>query len=307
MGYLILKKDMKKCILKRTLFMAFIPVVLSSILSCNKNKDEKLSSVSEEQISPFEGELYGGSGEPPVHFSISNLYDAYKHSEQPSSFYYFNKKYDEITFESNNKYICYYLNEDIYNEIVQIPPVTGISLYNADTLFTFLSTYKRLEDRQKYLKTYETNRSDNFLYNIDNYRLITITKFFKTEKYQDKDFIDFLSFSRGKNEYVTIKENRPDELRYFTKYDFERDFLHQGCTFIPVLDFLSFRIEKYNYIDVINEDFQPNNDDLEFDDNYYDDLEQCMVTKELVKTTSSGQNIYNVNYSLSMIRELFNI
>lgn len=289
-----------------------VPVTLSK-----QNEQTILNPISNEIMSFYlKNTSFNGSGDIPQGTSVGGLYNTYKQRPEKMAELASNKEIFNLTAE--NKIHCYYVTKEVLDAVNQqlVPPNDSMLPWRGLTAYGY-GYYGLSEDlkAQELMEAEIDTDVEKIQTKIDNYYLLDAVRFYTDSSIDDYYWIDFVNYD--------IKE----DLAIFNISDVKNAYKYCTCTFINpnklsekdriynysylcILDFHGFEIETEGNREIAKDTFafDSRHTDVDNDVNYYDDINACIISKELLSSTNNYgylYEIYNVIFDFDKLVKMF--
>ena len=291
-----------------------IPITLSK-----QSKKIVLNHISSEMMSFYlENTSFNGSGDIAQGTSVGGLYNTYK--QRPENMAELAQRKEIYTLSGDKQFHCYYATKEVYdkvNEQLNFPPVDD-SLVPYRHLTAYIYGYKNgnwseeLKNQQLMEITIPT--SNNYIeYKIEDYYLLDIVRLYQDSNIDNFSFIGFANHQviEG-NQALIKKDSLKDSFKYCSCTFTNPNKLTKKInnSYLSVLDYHSFEIETENGIEVVKTTFafDSRHADVDNDLTYYDDINECIIKKELLDSSNNYGYLYeryNVTIDYNKLMTLF--
>ena len=298
-----------------------VPITLNNHLNDQTNNHviADMNPISDEMMSFYlENTSFNGSGDIAQGTSVGGLYNTYK--QRPENMAELAQRKEIYTLSGENQFHCYYATKEVYdkvNEQLSFPPAYD-SLVPYRHLTAYIDGYKNgnwseeLKSQQLMEITVPTN--SNYVENkIEDYYLLDIVRLYQDSNIDNFSFIGFANHEVIEGNQASIKKDSlKDSFKYCSCTFTNPNKLTKkiNYSYLSVLDYHSFEIEMENNIEVVKTTFafDSRHADVNNDLTYYDDINECIIKKELLDSSNNYGYLYeryNVTIDYNKLMVLF--
>lgn len=312
------KKTLKLLIpLSAVCAVAVVAVIVVPIsLRNNSNNQISVEPVSDELLSFYLKNTSFGSADLPQGTSVGMLYNTYKqHPERMSEF---TQRKEIFNLTAENKIHCYYVTKEVMDAVNQqfVPPSDFMLPWRGLTAYCY-GYYNLPEDlKAQELMELEIDAESSIINaKINNYYLLDIVRFYSDSSIDDYHWIDFVDYKVKKNQTILYTNESKESISYCTCTFTNPNKLSEkeriyNYSYLCILDYHGFEIERDSNREVAIDTFafDSRHADVDNDVTYYDDINACIISKELLSSSNNYgylYQIYNVIFDFDKLVKLF--
>ena len=230
----------------------------------------------------------------------------------------------EISFIGDGYYTCYYAKQEVAEEAKQ----------NANRINILLERYypRRgltgyiLKCRKQYLAKIDNVPKDERLYEkiintkniivdyqIGDYYLVDIVRLYHGNNNFRPTTIDFVSYEQVNDKIIINYEGKQDNQKYYHHIP-KSNIEHPKYYLMSLVDYFGIKINQQSASITTSDSFYYDSRFIEQDSTYYDDINKCVINKELTSTfdyyystNKYTRDIYNVVFNYYKLKKVFGL
>lgn len=314
------EKMCKKRVLKFVLpvsaictIMVVAAITIPIVINRNDNQTA-MKPISNDLFSFYLNNTSFGSADLPEGTSVGSLYDTYK--QYPEKMNELAQRKEIFNLTAEYKFHCYYVTKEVLDAVnKQFVPLYDYMLpWRGLTAYCY--GYYALNLENTPLMEIELNSSGDYIKTkINNYYLLDIVRFYSDSSINNYYWIDFVNYSVKTKKAIINTNELKESINYCTCTFANPNKLSKkdqiyNYSYLCILDFHGFEIEKDNNREIAKDTFafDSRHADADNDVTYYDDINKCILSKELLSSNDHNgysYQVYNVIFDYDKLIELF--
>ncbi len=323
------KKRALKLIIPVSALCNVAAVLISILIPTFKNRHHSsLQPISDELMSFYIDSVSNKSidADLATPYSVNLFYDYYQENVNDLHILIMNRAL--INLEVENQYLCYYVKKDVLDAVEWhfehgpfqddcSLPWRKLTAYFEGCLYGFyLDEQKNNELNNSKIMELIVGVDDKVIQSqIGDYYLLDIVRYYKDTNYNDDHyFIDFVDYDILNNE-VLIDTIKSKELLEYCFFKYDPIYRYTGkFSYLYAFENCAWNIEKDDVHEVVNELFCYQGLKSETNENYYNELNECIIRKTYIETQTRlyggryyDDVLYEITFDFNKLIELFSV